>query len=60
VNLSLREPGAVMRGWSVPVDPVSLALKKIHANTVSQEVPSDLMRLLIALDLIDRRKPNSS
>ena len=43
-------PGRRSRGSSIQSDPVSIALKRLHADVTSEDVPDDFMSILAAID----------
>ena len=43
-------PSRRSRGLSIQSDPVSIALKRLHADVTSEVVPDDFMSILAAID----------
>ena len=43
-------PGRRSRGLSVQSDPVSIALKRLHADVTSEDLPDDFLSILAAID----------
>ena len=46
----LANPARRSRGLSIQSDPVSIALKRLHADVMSEDVPDDFMSILAAID----------